>query len=185
MKTKINDIGLLLLLCCNIIYASSVNASNNILEQKFKKSNQQNSQTYINSHSNRELNPSKQADADALASSVEFEFFKISEDSTSHTVFKSPSGICHGFESGAGVKVTDSATYYMVKNSQDEYYLNIAGAEISKGQLPKDMQYVPVFSISDTKTLKNIKEEDDKLGPLIAESNIRESSKVLSNIVCK
>lgn len=180
MNKKTSYVLLFLLLCSNTVVA------NNVLEKKLKQQSKKSAQTYMATHSNQKLDPSsQQEDVSALASSVEFEFFKITEDSVSHTVFKSNAGICYGFKEGTGVQVTDSTTYYMVKNTQDEYYLNIAGAEIEQGKLPKEMQYVPVFHITDKNMLKNIKEEDQTIGALIAEENIKERTKVLSNVVCK
>ncbi|MDO4430493.1 MAG: hypothetical protein Q4B95_04225 [Lonepinella koalarum] len=170
---------LLLLLCGNVVYA------NVILEKKLKDSAKQASPKYMMS-SNQELNPNVyQNDADELGHSVEFEVFKINEDSVSHTTFKSNAGICYGFKQGNGVQVTDASTYYMTQNSHEEYYLNIADAEVVQGKNPKAMKYIPVFNIHDQEILKQVQEEDKKLGNKLAEVNIEERSKILSNVVCK
>lgn len=179
MKNKALSIGLLLFLCGNAAYANA------ILEKQLKSSSKQSSQKYMKS-SSQQLDPnSQQNDADELAHSVEFEVFKINEDSVSHTTFKSNAGICYGFKEGSGVQVTDASTYYMAKHSHDEYYLNIADAEVAQGKNPKAMKYVPIFNINDQETLKKVKDEDKKLGNKIAEANIQERSKVLSNVICK
>lgn len=179
MKNSTSLIGLLLFLYGNVAYA------NTILEKKLKSSSKESSQKYMIS-SRQQLDPTaQQNDADELGHSVEFEVFKINEDSVSHTTFKSNAGICYGFKEGNGVQVTDASTYYMVKNSHDEYYLNIADAEVAQGKHPKAMKYVPIFNIHDQDILKKVKDEDKKLGNKIAETNIEERSKVLSNVICK
>ena len=68
-------------------------------------------QTYVVSDSLRELNPKNKNDVEALADSIEFEVYSISETSQIHTIFMSGSGVCKGYR-GRGVDVTDSTTYY-------------------------------------------------------------------------
>lgn len=180
MKNKTLSLCLILLLCGFPVYA------NNIINKKLNEQSKESSQKYVTSSSNKQFNPdSQKADADTLGHSVEFEVFKINEDGTSHTTFKSNAGICYGFKQGDGVQVTDAATYYLVKNSQEEYYLNIADAEIAQGKVVREMKYAPVFNVNDQRALKTLKEENEKLGGKLAEKNIVERSKILSNVVCK
>lgn len=148
------------------------------------KSSKSSATTYLSKKSSKRFNPNNAKDNAELATSVEFEIYQITENQVVHTVFESGIGICRGFRSKDGVKITDSATYYLKKGNRDEYYVSITGAVVKAGSPPINMQYVPIFNISQSDLSKQVREEEARNGKSVAERNIRERMSILSKVIC-
>ncbi|MDO4627072.1 MAG: hypothetical protein Q4A81_07215 [Pasteurellaceae bacterium] len=141
--------------------------------------------TYLSKNSSRQLDLNNAADRKALANSTEFEMYRITETQNTYTLFEGGAGVCNSFEQSAqGVQVTDSSTYYLNKQSKNEYYANIAGATLNSKSI-KNVRYAPVFSINSSDVAKQLKAEDAKYGYNIAEKNLNERAQFLSKILCK
>lgn len=145
---------------------------------------QQSNRTYLSKESDYKLDPQNNEDAQKLANSIEFEIYEIGENQTSHTIFESGAGICRGFNSTYGVDITDSRTYY-VNKPNNEYYGSISGATVYSQNTPQNMQYAPVFNIQDPTLAQEIQDKQRKLGRKNAGKNIKQSSEMLSNSICK
>lgn len=141
---------------------------------------------YVSKNSPRGFNPySDMKDAYLLGQSIEFEMYEINEKRSSHIVFEAGAGVCRGYQSGSGVYVTDSTTYYVYPVNKKEYYKNIAIGNVSSGEGVRNVQYVPVFYIRDEKLAENVQKEDSKQGKKLASHNIRKRSDMLSQVICK
>ncbi|MDY4280154.1 MAG: hypothetical protein SOX56_03600 [[Pasteurella] mairii] len=156
------------------------NNPSNVANQNSNKSHR----TYLSKGAAYELNPQNAEDANKLAKSIEFEVYEISENQTSHTIFESGAGICRGFNSTYGVAITDSRTYYVNKPS-NEYYGRISGATIYSKKTPQHMRYAPFFNIHDPTLAQEILDKQRKLGRKNAGKNIKQSSEMLSNSICR
>lgn len=142
--------------------------------------------TYVNRNGTRSLNPNKnEQDAAALGKSIEFEVYEINESRSSHTIFESGGGICYGFKSETGVDVTDATTYYIQPKKKEEYYTNIATANVNAQEAPKNMQYVPVFYIQDEALAEKVQAQEQKEGKSLAGKNIQKRANMLSKVICK
>lgn len=122
-----------------------------------------------------------------LANSVEFEVYNISEDSSSRSVFISGAGVCHGFSTQNGVDLTNSTNYYVIPDNEDEYYGSIVGATIYQKGKAKNVQYVPVYAVSDPQKIKEIREQevrDGKTSRERAQPQIDEAKDTLNKIIC-
>lgn len=142
--------------------------------------------TYVNRNGTRSLNPNKnEQDAAALGKSIEFEVYEINESRSSHTIFESGGGICYGFKNETGVDVTDATTYYIQPKKKEEYYTNIATANVNAQEAPKNMQYVPVFYIQDEALAEKVQAQEQKEGKSLAGKNIQKRANMLSKVICK
>lgn len=151
---------------------------------KFSEDNPDGKKTYLSQKDRSSLDPSRTGDAEKLANSIEFEIYETSENHMSHTVFESGAGICHGFNSNDGVDITDSRTYYINKKT-DEYYASIAGATVYSDLSIHNLQYAPVFNVQDPNVAKQLQEEERVYGKKAASQHINNSSKMLSNTICR
>ena len=125
-----------------------------------------------------------QPDAKKLAETIEFEVYQIGENYSSHSVYKSGGGICYGYRSDSGVELTDSSTYYM-KGSQQDYYVSVAGATLSSQSGPRNIQYAPVFNITDPSMEKTVRETESKQGRKMVSKNMKERNALLSEVICR
>ncbi|MGQ0286512.1 hypothetical protein ACT2CV_04840 [Pasteurellaceae bacterium 22721_9_1] len=138
---------------------------------------------YINEDNLKTLDPKNQQDANKLANSIEFEVYRINEDSQTHTVFLAGEGVCDGYKN-RGVEVTDSATYYIKDDSKDEYYANVSGGVLNDKGIARKVQYASVFNVNDEALSNRLKEQDKLKGRKIAEQNLKDRGNMLSNDVC-
>ncbi|PVX42986.1 hypothetical protein C8D76_101325 [Pasteurella langaaensis DSM 22999] len=127
---------------------------------------------------------SSQPNTQKLANTIEFELYQFGENYNSHSVYKSGGGICYGYRSDDGVDLTDSSTYYVDSNKQD-YYVSIAGATLSSKDGIKNMQYAPVFNISDQSMDQVVRDEESKQGRKLVSKNMKEREELLSDVICK
>ncbi|MBN6711395.1 hypothetical protein JFL47_12005 [Haemophilus haemoglobinophilus] len=170
----------------NVSNVQPKNSTNNKGFQfsKFDESAENEKVSYL-SYKNTSFNPqNSNNDAKALANSIEFEVYQISENKFSHTVFESGAGVCSGFSSNYGVEITDSRTYYINK-PKNEYYASITGATAYSKMDINNMQYAPIFNIQDQELAKNIQAQEKEKGKELAEKNIKKSIKMLETVICK
>lgn len=186
-----NNLALLVLLTVttsHIVLANNVHSVSSpkiddVTIFKFSESNPTGDQVYLSKDMKSSLNPSNMGDIKKLADSVEFEVYEMKEGLQAHTVFEAGGGICTGFDTN-GVNIIDSRTYY-VDQANNQYYASISGATVYAQQPPANVQYAPLFNIENPALAKGLQEQEREYGRKLASKNIKKSSNVLSNIVCK
>lgn len=127
---------------------------------------------------------SSQPNTQKLANTIEFELYQFGENYNSHSVYKSGGGICYGYRSDSGVELTDSSTYY-VDSAKQDYYVSIAGATLSSKNGAKNVQYAPVFNISDQSMEQVVRDKESKQGRKLVSKNMKERNALLSEVICK
>jgi len=127
---------------------------------------------------------SSQPNAQKLANTIEFELYQFGENYNSHSVYKSGGGICYGYRTDYGVELTDSSTYYVDKSKQD-YYVSISGATLSSKDGAKNVQYAPVFNISDQNMEQIVRDSESKQGRKLVSKNMKERNALLSEVICR
>ncbi|WP_143533211.1 hypothetical protein [Rodentibacter caecimuris] len=131
------------------------------------------------------LNSIKSDENNEIANSVTFEVYKISEYGSEQISFESPSGICYGYlVDNSGVNIVDSIMVYLKKGVVTEYYGNVTGVNLTIN-LVSNVQFVPIYSISDPISLKRIREELMSNSRESVSKSIRKGRHILSNIICR
>ncbi|OOF59668.1 hypothetical protein [Rodentibacter myodis] len=127
---------------------------------------------------------SSEKDTKKLAHSIEFEVYTMNEESSSHSVYVSPAGICKGFEGDYGVDFTNTTNNYVNRGDNSQYYGGITGASLYQKDDAKNVQYVPVYVIRDAQLEKEIREREGKQTKQVARSNISTGEEFLDKTIC-
>ncbi|STO93309.1 Uncharacterised protein [Haemophilus pittmaniae] len=148
-----------------------------------------NGTSYVVDGAKKQVNQAglSQKDIRELANSVEFEVYNLSEEGSSRSIFISGAGVCHGFVSRNGVDLTNTTNYYVTPDNEDEYYGGIVGATIYQKGKSRNVQYVPVYSVSDPKKMKEIREQEAREGKNMherAQPQLDEAKDTLNRIIC-
>ncbi|OOF46828.1 hypothetical protein BKK51_01715 [Rodentibacter trehalosifermentans] len=141
---------------------------------------------YVGTKDQRTLTPDiSTQDAKDLGNSIEFEVYKVDENSASRSVFLSPAGICKGFNSSYGVEFTNFTNHYIKNGDDSQYYGGITGASLYRERDPNNMQYVPIYAIKNPYLEKEIREREMKKTKDIVKDKIFSSEQLLDKIICK
>ncbi|MBF0751640.1 MULTISPECIES: hypothetical protein [Pasteurellaceae] len=124
-------------------------------------------------------------DAKDLGNSIEFEVYRVDENSSSRSVFVSAAGICKGFNGDYGVDFTNFTNHYISRNDDSQYYGGITGASIYRKHDPNNMQYVPIYAIKNHQLEKEIREREMKKTKDIVREKIYTGEQLLNKTICK
>lgn len=154
-------------------------------QSSFSRLSQPSDLTYISGSDKRSLEPTEsEKDAKTLANSIEFEVYKMTDSGMSRTVYESPAGICHGFQSMHGVSYSNSTHHYIHPDNKREYYGSVSGATLYQNRSSDNVSYVPVYSISDPELSRKIQNRENQHLREKAKNHISEARSILNNVVC-